>query len=237
MSTGGSFYDSEAQVEETRLHDQQVADADAQAFAYPASPTADPLQQAAGKAVDQAKQSASAVADQARQVAQSQASTQKDRAVNSLSAAGQAVSQVGQQLRQSNQEPIAQVADTVAGGISQAADYLRQRDIQHLMRDVEDLARRQPILFLGGAFLLGALGARFLKSTASAVPGGGGASQPSGTRAGQGFSRMPPLGTQGDQRWSGTNTGERNLGGSPVSGTTPNGMSTGEVNTPWTTPN
>lgn len=35
-----------------------------------------------------------------------------------------------------------------------------------LAREAQDLARRRPVLFIGSAFALGLLGARFLKSSA-----------------------------------------------------------------------
>ena len=44
---------------------------------------------------------------------------------------------------------------------------MREKDVQAIVRDVERYAREQPALFLGGAFVLGLLGARFLKSTAN----------------------------------------------------------------------
>jgi hypothetical protein len=43
--------------------------------------------------------------------------------------------------------------------------YLEARDIQDLVGEAESLARRSPALFLGGAFTLGVLAARFLKSS------------------------------------------------------------------------
>jgi hypothetical protein len=42
-----------------------------------------------------------------------------------------------------------------------------------MVRNVEDFARRQPALFIGGAFMLGLLGARFLKSSAQTDPSQG----------------------------------------------------------------
>jgi hypothetical protein len=45
------------------------------------------------------------------------------------------------------------------------SDQLRQKDVRELLSDVERFAQRQPTVFLGGAFALGLLGARFLKSS------------------------------------------------------------------------
>ncbi|HET9110143.1 MAG TPA: hypothetical protein VFN78_04890 [Ktedonobacterales bacterium] len=125
-------------------------------------------QQVADKAkqgADQVKQTASNVTDQAKQKAMSQAATQKDQAAESLNTVSDAVNQAAQQLRQNNQTPIAQVAESAASGINQLADHLRSRNITDLIGEVEDFASNQPALFLGGAFLVGVLGARFLKSS------------------------------------------------------------------------
>jgi hypothetical protein len=42
---------------------------------------------------------------------------------------------------------------------------LRKKDVQQLMQDAQRLARRQPALFIGSAFALGLVAARFLKSS------------------------------------------------------------------------
>jgi hypothetical protein len=42
---------------------------------------------------------------------------------------------------------------------------LQERDIDQIAFEVQDMARRQPAMFLGGAFLLGFMAARFLKSS------------------------------------------------------------------------
>lgn len=49
--------------------------------------------------------------------------------------------------------------------VQRVADYLENADVESLVRDTESFARRQPALFLGGAFALGVLAARFLKSS------------------------------------------------------------------------
>lgn len=120
----------------------------------------------AGQAVDQAQQMAGQVVDQAKQQATSQLSSRKDQAVDSLGTVAQAFRQTGEHLRQSDQHGIAQYADKAAERVEQFTDQLRGKDVQTIVRDVERYARQQPAVFLGGAFVLGLLGARFLKSTA-----------------------------------------------------------------------
>ena len=61
---------------------------------------------------------------------------------------------------------IASEASTVAAKkIERAADYFDQHDLNAVYHDVENFARRNPAVILGGAFALGFLAARFLKST------------------------------------------------------------------------
>ncbi len=53
-----------------------------------------------------------------------------------------------------------------------AADFLENTDVRQLTRRTEEYARRQPAIFLGGAFALGLIASRFLKSShRSASPG------------------------------------------------------------------
>ncbi len=49
--------------------------------------------------------------------------------------------------------------------VRRAADYLERTDVRELTRNVESFARRQPAAFLGGAFIMGVIAARFLKSS------------------------------------------------------------------------
>jgi hypothetical protein len=57
-------------------------------------------------------------------------------------------------------------SSTAAKKIEQAADYFERKDINAMYRDVEGLARNNPAWFIGGAFALGFLAARFFKSSA-----------------------------------------------------------------------
>ncbi len=49
--------------------------------------------------------------------------------------------------------------------LSTVAKAVRQRDVRELVAEVEDVARRQPALFFGGAVILGFAALRFLKSS------------------------------------------------------------------------
>ncbi len=114
----------------------------------------------------QTQEKAGQVVDQAKEQATTQISTQKDRVVESMSAVADALRHTSQHLRQNDQQGIAQYAEKAADRVEQFTGQLRHKDVQTMVRDVESYARRQPAVFLGGAFALGLLAARFLTSTA-----------------------------------------------------------------------
>ena len=45
------------------------------------------------------------------------------------------------------------------------SSYLRDHDMNDLVRDAEDYARREPLIFFGAAFAAGFIAARFLKAS------------------------------------------------------------------------
>jgi len=93
---------------------------------------------------------------------------QKAAASGGLSTVAHAFRQTGKQLRGQEQEGVVQYIDQAAERIEHFSDYLGQRDMRELARDAERFARREPAIFLGGAFAVGMLAARFLKSSGAA---------------------------------------------------------------------
>jgi uncharacterized protein YjbJ (UPF0337 family) len=128
--------------------------------------TADQAKEAVSQVAGQAKEAASNVAGQAKDQMATRLSSEKTRAVHSLGSVAEALRQTGQQLREQNAEIPTQYIDRVASEVERVSGYLERRDMGQLVQDVEQFARRQPTLFLGGAFVLGLIGARFLKSSA-----------------------------------------------------------------------
>ena len=111
------------------------------------------------------KQSASQVTEQAKQTATSQIATRKDQAAQGLSAVSSSVRQMGDNLRQNEQTSgYAQYVTQAADQIDRFSGYLQNHEPRQLVSDAESWARRNPALFLGGAFALGLLASRFLKS-------------------------------------------------------------------------
>jgi hypothetical protein len=141
---------------------------------------------------DSLAQTGRGILDKVRETATGQLANQKDRATEGLGSVAQFVRQSTQQLRDQKQEGIAAYVEQAADQIDQFSQSLRNKDVSELLDDAQQLARRQPALFIGGAFLLGLVGARFLKSSAQANGGssrrgnGSGASRFGGTRQGTG---------------------------------------------------
>lgn len=114
---------------------------------------------------DKAKETAGQVVEQAGQQVSSRIAVQKDRAAQGLGTMAHALRQTGDQLRDQDQIGMTDYINRAASQVERLGDYLRQKEVRELVDDVERYARRQPALFLGGAFLAGLLAARFLKSS------------------------------------------------------------------------
>jgi hypothetical protein len=125
-------------------------------------------------ASSQTAQALSNAASQAGNKVVSTLDSQKNRAADGLGSVAQALRQTGDQLRNQNQgAPFNQYVGSAADQIDRLSSYLRSTNAREMVRNVEDFARRQPALFIGGAFMLGLLGARFLKSSAQTDPSQG----------------------------------------------------------------
>ena len=59
----------------------------------------------------------------------------------------------------------AKYAESAATKVEDVARYFETADFKTVSRDVESFARRNPAVFVGGAFALGIIAARFLKSS------------------------------------------------------------------------
>jgi hypothetical protein len=55
----------------------------------------------------------------------------------------------------------------VAERSERLGSYLTRADGDQILRDVEDLARKQPWLFVGGSAVVGFLASRFMKASSS----------------------------------------------------------------------
>jgi hypothetical protein len=123
--------------------------------------------------LNQAKNATGEVASQALGQVQEKASTFVDTKTSdvaqSLTGVADTVRQFTETLRTNQDTPIAQTVaqygETVTNQVERVADYFDRADLQKLTRDVESFARKNPAVFIGSAFALGILAARFIKSS------------------------------------------------------------------------
>ncbi len=124
---------------------------------------------AAKEILQQAKDTAGQAYEKVTEQASTQIGTQKDNLARGLSSVADGIRQMGENLRGADENtPIAgltaKYGDSLANQVEQISNYLDKKDLRELVGDVEDFARNNPAVFIGGAFALGIVAARFLKS-------------------------------------------------------------------------
>ncbi len=114
---------------------------------------------------DKARRFAHDTRIKATDATRSKLSTQKSRASESLGLIAESLRSSGDRLNERNEDNVGKLFNSAADQIQRFAGTLERRDVNEIVNEVETFARRQPALFLGGAFALGLIGARFLKSS------------------------------------------------------------------------
>jgi hypothetical protein len=105
------------------------------------------------------------IVDRVKESATAQLTGQKDRGTDALGSVAQAIRHSTQPLRDQQHESIAGFVDRAADQIESWSQRLKQKDVAELLGDIQRLARRQPAVFIGSAFAVGLVAARFLKSS------------------------------------------------------------------------
>lgn len=105
----------------------------------------------------------SMVMEHAKSLVGEQVSRRTGRPAADLGKLAKALSLTSQQLEDNLAAPYIEKAATQ---IERFSEFLENAKSEEALRAVENFARKQPLLFLGGAALLGFGGARFIKSSA-----------------------------------------------------------------------
>lgn len=139
-----------------KLADAVRGDTDAAKDVYNQAKTS--AGEAAGKVYDKASETAASVVGK-----------QKSNLANDLSSIAQSIRQMNENVPEDDKAlGIASVTaiygNTIADKIEQVSKYVDKKDLGEMLSDAEKFAHRNPTLFVGGAFALGFLAARFLKS-------------------------------------------------------------------------
>lgn len=118
------------------------------------------------EALTDAKKIGSELVGAVRDSAVSLLDQQRSRAADQIVAMGEAVRRSGQSFEGVGGEAVVRYADDAARQIVDFAETMRDRSWSELAGDVEDFARRMPIVYLAAAFGIGFLAGRFLLSSA-----------------------------------------------------------------------
>ena len=110
-----------------------------------------------------AGESAGHLAERATNIGIQQADRGREQAASGIEQVADSIRRVSTDM-QGQQPAIADAAQTAAEQAERVAQYLRETDVREIVSTVEDMARRQPLVFLGGAFVAGFVAARFIKA-------------------------------------------------------------------------
>lgn len=116
--------------------------------------------------MEQAKEQVARAAHEAETRTRSMIESQKGAAADSVHNVADALRKTAHQLDDQNQRMAGQLTNWAAEGLDRFSQSLRERDLGALLNQAEDVARRQPAVFIGGAVALGFVVSRFLKSSA-----------------------------------------------------------------------
>jgi hypothetical protein len=116
-------------------------------------------------AANDVKEQLSETAERVQQTAKSQLTDRKDQVADTMDNVVSALRKTSEQLQGEDTGFMGDYVNKAADKVSSLSQHLRENDLDGLLRETEDFARREPALFLGGAFALGVIAARFLKSS------------------------------------------------------------------------
>ncbi len=114
--------------------------------------------------LDEAKHAAGNVITTATAQIERRLDSEKNKAIEAIGGAADAIRRSAE--NNSASSPAGALGVRAANSIDDVADYLESRTLRDVVGELEGFARREPALFLGGAFVLGLVGGRFLKSSA-----------------------------------------------------------------------
>jgi hypothetical protein len=120
---------------------------------------------AAQQAAERTRAQASRTAGEVQEHAKAFLSEQKEAAAEHIDGVVKVLHDAVDQLRQRSPGAVTDYAERAVGGLDSVAHALREQDMRALVGQVEDFARRQPVLFLAGSVAVGFALARFLKSS------------------------------------------------------------------------
>jgi len=128
-------------------------------------PAAKDVKDVAATAMDDVRNTTDRILDRGRDEARGLLEGQQRRASEGLTGVADALHSAADRMEERDIGFIARYADTAADQVETWARQVQQRDINDVLADAENYARRNPEIFVGGAFLAGFLVARVAKAS------------------------------------------------------------------------
>lgn len=122
------------------------------------------INEATSVAKEQAKRAASQVTDQAK----STVDTRMSEVAHEVDSVADAVRQTTYEIGGDSQT-VARYGERIAEQLDTVSSYLNEKGVEDVLSDLQEFARRQPAVFLGGAFMLGMVVGRFMRSTSNNI--------------------------------------------------------------------
>lgn len=114
---------------------------------------------------DQAQEKMQEASGQAKDRMREQVDQRSTQAGERVASAAQDARSVGEELRRQGKDQPARIADQAADRAERLGSYLQESDADRILRDVEDLGRKQPWALVAGGLALGFVASRFLKAS------------------------------------------------------------------------
>lgn len=128
-----------------------------------AAPTSTPgTDRSTESAAHAAKEQARASWNETREGMRSAVQEQQRSAAEGVDEVADALRGAARQLDDRQQTASARMIDSAADGLQRLSGTLRGKDLDTVMRDIQDFARREPALFIGGAIAAGFLAVRLM---------------------------------------------------------------------------
>lgn len=115
----------------------------------------------ASVAKEQVKRTAAQVGEQAKSTVDSRLSD----VAHEIGSVAETVRQTSYEVGGGDSEAVVRYGERIAEQLDGISTYLNENGIEEVLTDLQDFARRKPGVFLGGAFMLGIVVGRFLRSS------------------------------------------------------------------------
>ena len=127
-----------------------------------------------GEVIDKMKSDAAGLAQDVKRQGEEQFESRKHTAAAQTERLAEVVDRAAEELRGQDQQSLADYAGELAGSMKNFAESIRERSLDELLRDTQQLARNNPTLFVMGSVVAGIALSRFLKASADRSDRGGG---------------------------------------------------------------